>query len=124
MTCETAFTISDGATLVTVGIGSIAGSYSIGKELMREGVAQFRGADGTGALDVRFQKFRYTISGAGPADPALFGLSLTAASWTVTIPGFADGSASETWTVVPAYPSQTKDRLGGAHSWTLTLEDA
>jgi hypothetical protein len=124
MTCETAFTISDGATLVTVSIGSIAGSYSIGKELMREGVAPFRGADGTGALDVRFQKFRYTISGAGPANPTLFSLDLTAASWTVTIPGFADGSAEEIWIVVPAYPAQTKDRLGGAHSWTLTLEDA
>jgi len=124
MTCETAFTISDGATLVTVSIGSIAGGYSIGKELMREGVAPFRGTDGTGALDVRFQKFRYTISAAGPADPALFSLDLTAASWTVTIPGFADGSAEEIWIVVPAYPSQTKDRLGGAHSWTLTLEDA
>jgi len=124
MTCEVAFSIYDGAAMVNIGIGSIAGSYSIGKELIPEGIARFRGTDGTGALDVRFQKFRYTISGAGPADPALYSLDLTAASWTVTIPGFADGSASETWTVVPSYPTQTKDRLGGAHLWTLTLEDA
>jgi hypothetical protein len=124
MTCVAAFTVSDGVTTVTVGVGSVAGAYSIGRELITDGVAPFRGADGSGALDVRFEKYRYSISGSGPADPGLYALDLTAATWTVTIPGFADGSASEVWTVVPARPIQTRDRIGNAHSWTLTVEDA
>lgn len=124
MTCVAAFTVSDGVTTVTVGVGSVAAAYAIGRELITDGVAPFRGADGSGALDVRFEKYRYSISGSGPADPGLYALDLTSDSWTVTIPGFADGSASEVWTVVPARPTQTRDRIGNAHSWTLTVEDA
>jgi hypothetical protein len=124
MACPAAFTITDGTTTVTVSLGSLAEGYSIAREVIADGLSIFRSAAGTASLDVLWEKRRYTITGTGPADPVLYGLLLTATSWTVTIPGFADGSGSETWVVVPARPTQTKDRLTGSHSWTLVLEQA
>lgn len=124
MTCPAAFTVSDGTTTVTVRLGSLSDTYQIAREVIADGLSIFRSAAGTASLDVLWEKRRYTITGTGPADPVLYGLLLTVASWTVVIPGFADGSANETWTVVPARPTQTKDRLTGKQSWTLVLEQA
>jgi hypothetical protein len=124
MTCPAAFTINDGTTTVSVKLASMTDTYQIAREVIADGLSIFRSAAGTASLDVLWEKKRWTITGTGPADPVLFGLLLTAASWTVTIPGFADGSGNETWTVVPARPTQTKDRLTGNHSWTLVLEQA
>lgn len=120
MTCAAEFTIEG----VTVRTGSLTETYQISREILSGGTSIFRGADGTGSLDVLWEKTRWTITGSGPADPALYGIDLTAASWTVTIPGFADGSAPETWEVVPARPTQTKDKISGKQSWTLVLEQA
>ena len=124
MTCPAAFTISDGTTTVTITIAALSDGYSIAREVIADGLSVFRSAAGTAWLDVLWEKRRWTITGTGLADPALYGLLLTAASWTVTIPGFANGSANETWTVVPARPTQTKDRRTGLHSWSLVLEQA
>ena len=125
MACPTELTISDGTTTVNVSIYAFNGTYRISKELIAEGVTPWRAADGSGGLDVRWQKRRYTIDGAGDDDPGLWSLSLTAATWTVTIPGFANGAANEVWTVVPARPSESRDRLNSrGRSWTLTLEEA
>lgn len=124
MTCAAAFTIYDGTSTVTVRAGSLTDTYSISRETLPAGLSVFRSAAGTASLDVLWEKYRWTITGTGPADPGLYGLLLTASSWTVTIPGFADGSANETWTVVPARPTQTKDRLTGNQNWSLVLEQA
>ena len=124
MTCASVFTISDGTTTVTVTAGSLSDQFQIGEDIDRNGIAEFVAASGKAWLDVRYIAKIYTISGSGPADPKIKTLSLTAPSWTVTIPGFADGSAPETWVVVPSFPARTRDRLGGKHSWTLTLRAA
>jgi hypothetical protein len=120
MACITEFTIEG----ITVTTGSLTETYQISRELIAEGVSTFRAASGIAWLDVLWQKTRYTITGAGPADPALWGIDLTLATWTVSIPGFADQSAGETWIVVPARPTQTKDRISGKHSWSLVLDQA
>jgi hypothetical protein len=124
MTCASEFTISDGTSTVTVTIGALADTYQIAREIISDGVSVFRAASGVAWLDVIWEKKRWTITGSGPADPGLYSLLLTAASWTVTIPGFANGSASETWVVVPNRPTQTKDRRTGEQSWSLVLEQA
>ena len=121
MSCASVFTISDGATTVTVTAGSLTDQFQIGEDIDRNGIAEFVAANGAAWADVRYVASIYTISGSGPADPKLRTLSMTADSWTVTIPGFADGNAPETWAVVPNRPAITLDRLTGRHSWTLTL---
>lgn len=125
MTCASSFSVYDGTTTVTVTVGSVSDSFSISREQITDGQDVFRAANGSASNTLIFDKKRYTINGSGPADPGLWALSIaTGVTWTVTIPGFANGSANETWTVLPARPSQTRDRRGGVHSWTLTLEDA
>lgn len=124
MACVDEFTVDDGTTQVLVQSGSTADAYQISRELLEEGVDRFRAANGAGTLYVRFQTVRYTISGTGPADPGLWRLELKASPWTVTIPGFADGSANEIWSVLPARPSHNRDRRGGVHSWSITFDTA
>ena len=125
MTCATAFTVSDGTTTVSVSVAATHDAFTIGRDQIPEGQDTFRAANGSAINTLIFDKKRYTISGSGPADPGLWALSIaTGITWTVTIPGFADGSASVTWTVLPARPSQQRDRRGGVQSWTLTLEES
>jgi hypothetical protein len=121
MTCPTAFTIADGTTTASVPVAAVSETFRISRRLDDEGLATFTAASGAAWVDVRFVAWIYTIDGAGPASPGFSALSMTAASWTVVIPGFANGSASETWTVVPAMPEHSRDRRTGIHSWTLTL---
>ncbi len=103
MTCPAAFTISDGTTTVSIPLAATTGTYQI---------------------DVLWERTRWTITGSGLADPGLYALDITADSWSVTIPGFADDGIDETWTVIPARPSQSRERRAGVQSWTLTLEQA
>lgn len=124
MTCPAAFTISDGTTTVSIPLAATTGTYQIARDMLESGSSVFRAASGIGWRDVLFERTRWTITGSGPADPGLYALDIAADSWTVTIPGFADDGSSETWTVIPARPSQSRERRAGVQSWTLTLEQA
>jgi hypothetical protein len=127
MACEVTITISDGSgDPVEITIGSLATGYEIGKAEIPDGHEVVRFANGSARRIHWWEKRQLTITGAGPASPeALWTLDLTAASWTVTLPGFADGSADEVWTVIPARPDHRRSRLApGGHSWTLTLVEA
>ena len=124
MTCAAAFTVSDGTTTVSIPLAATTGTYQIARDMLESGSSVFRAASGIGWRDVLFERTRWTITGSGPADPGLYALDITAETWTVTIPGFADDGASETWTVIPARPSQSRERRAGIQSWTLTLEQA
>ena len=124
MSCATAFTISDGITTVSIPLAATTGTYQIARDMLEAGSSVFRAASGIGWRDVLWERTRWTITGSGPADPGLYALDIAADSWTVTIPGFADDGASETWTVIPARPSQSRERRAGVQSWTLTLEQA
>jgi hypothetical protein len=126
MACTSVFTIGDGTTTATITTGALADDWTISKQEIAEGHELLRFADGSGKRVQRFSKRSITLTGAGPGEPTnLSALSLTVASWTLTFPGFADGSGSEVWTVVPARPTHTRSRRGNAgHSWTITLEEA
>jgi hypothetical protein len=124
MTCPAAFTISDGTTTVSIPLAATTGTYQIARDMLESGSSVFRAASGIGWRDVLFERTRWTITGSGPADPGLYALDIAADSWTVTIPGFADDGINETWTVIPARPSQSRERRAGVQSWTLTLEQA
>lgn len=125
MPCAVALTISDGAE-VEITIGSTADGYDISKEMIGDGGEIVRFADGSARRIHWWEKRQLTISGSGPASPeALWTLDLEAANWTVTLPGFADGSAEETWAVIPARPVHARSRTArGGHTWTLTLVEA
>jgi hypothetical protein len=124
MTCPAAFTISDGTTTVSIPLAATTGTYQIAREMLEAGSSVFRAASGVGWRDVLWERTRWTITGSGLADPGLYALDITADSWSVTIPGFADDGIDETWTVIPARPSQSRERRAGVQSWTLTLEQA
>lgn len=124
MACAAVFTVNDGSTVVTVRAGSVNEAFEISRELLDDGLDKIRYADGGGDLYVRYQAYRYIISGQGPGEPGLWALDITASPWTVTIPGFADGSANEAWSVLPALPVQTRNKRTGSQSWSVTFESA
>ena len=124
MTCPAAFTISDGTTTVSIPLAATTGTYQIAREILEAGSSVFRAASGKGWRDVLFERTRWTITGSGPADPGLYALNSAADAWTGTMPGVAEDGLDETWSVIPARPSQSRERRAGVQSWTLTLEQA
>lgn len=127
MTCIKEFEIDDGTTVLEVRSQSLSESYEITREFMSDGVDQFLASEGTRTLWIRFKHYRYTIAGTGPGDPDLWSLDIAADTWTVTIPGFKDGSEDEIWTVLPAYPRQTRNKRapkGQQQSWSLNFVTA
>ncbi len=127
MPCVDEFTVSDGATQVTVKTQSVSDQYQIERELLSRGMDNFHASEGTSTTYVRYKHYQYTISGRGPGDPKLWTLAIENSPWTVSIPGFDDGSANEVWTVLPAYPRQIRDRRaekGQEQNWSITFESA
>lgn len=124
MSCATVIEATDGTTTIQITSAGTATGFTITREPITGGLMPWRAADGSGALDVRYLKYRYTISGSGYGDPGIYSLDLSAASWEITLGGWEDGSAEVELTVVPAYPPHSKNRRDGTHSWTWVLEDA
>ena len=125
MSCATAFTISDGTTTVSIPLAATTGTYQIAREMLEAGSSVYRAGSGKGSRDVLCEATRWTITGSGSDAPGLYALSITADTWTVTIPGFDDTEDNEeTWSVIPARPSQSRERRSGVQSWTLVLEQA
>jgi hypothetical protein len=115
--------IDDGTTIVTVPKCSFM-KGSISRADLKTGYGEIEYADGHAANWVRFQRRALTVSGNGPVPHGLWALSLSAASWTVTISSFSNNDTTEVWTCVPNRPQDTRDLNTGRTAWTLELRSA
>ena len=123
MPASSLLTITDGVAPVVVPSCSMY-SGSIGRAEIGSGLGEIEYADGHAALWVRFERRVLTISGNGPIPHGLYALSLSVASWSVTVDSFANDRTTESWTVIPARPVDIRDVNTGRTSWTLELRSA
>lgn len=123
MTAVSLLSIDDGTlNLVVSSCAMFSGSTGRADTGTGHGIVEY--ADGSAKRWMRFEARILSISGDGPAPHGLWALDLTVPTWAVTVTSFDNDGSTDSWTVVPARPSDNRNVNTGRTSWTLSLRAA